>query len=101
MSLRAVDSSVQQPMMQGNTRSEGRYSRWTPNISSIVSNVNKVAIPLVAFLMLSEFTGADAGPLAYTACIEVTCGAGAAVSFPPWLLACLSGCIPLLAAPTP
>ena len=66
-----------------------------------VNNLTKIVVPIIVTIGVLQVAGIDAGPVAYAACCEICTGGGSAIAFPPWLLACLSGCIPLLVAPTP
>jgi hypothetical protein len=66
-----------------------RFARNTAN------NLAKVAIPLIVTAALASIPSADAGPLAYAACIA------ACISSGPLAIACWLGCTPILTAPTP
>ena len=65
-----------------------------------LKNVKKIAIPLIALTGFTMIQAAEAGPLAYAACVTICCG-----TFPPLipvlLPSCATGCAPLLALPTP
>lgn len=74
-----------------------------PTIASpkqIVRNVSRIALPAIALAGMSMLRGAEAGPIAYAACVALCCG-----TFPPLipvlLPSCAAGCAPLLALPTP
>lgn len=62
-----------------------------------MTNVAKVALPAIALVSLAYANSAEAGPIAYAACIA-SCSAG---TFGIGTPACLAGCLPLLMAPTP
>jgi hypothetical protein len=69
-------------------------------LNRVARNINKVALPLAVVAMTAAIPTADAGPLAYAACVTICCG-----TFPPLipvlLPSCAVGCAPALALPTP
>lgn len=67
------------------------------SIPRIFANINKLAIPIFAILALSNISGVEAGPMAYAACTTLCLGFATPIFAP----ACITGCLPALAAPTP
>lgn len=63
----------------------------------MLTNVVKIALPAIALAGLAYAYSAEAGPIAYAACIA-SCSVG---TFGIGTPACLAGCLPLLMAPTP
>lgn len=72
-----------------------------PSIRQVTYNLQKInqvaAVPLVALVGLEMISGAEGGPLAYSACV-LTCSA---VTLFKGLEPCLALCGPLLNAPIP
>jgi hypothetical protein len=95
MTIKAINGQAQQLVNQ-NTQNMGRYSTWLPRIAS---NVGKLAVPAIALYAMANIPGANAGPATYLACVEA-CFALAGWWFPPAIPVCVTGCLPLLAAPT-
>ena len=60
------------------------------------AKVLKIAFVAIATLTAGNVPKADAGPLAYAACVGGCTGLA-----PPFFTACLEACLPLLAAPGP
>jgi len=75
-------------------KSSGRY---TNDISQITKNINKLALPIIAIVALSNLSRADASGLAYGLCVA-TCTAFAT---PLLLPACLVGCTATVLIPLP
>lgn len=80
--------------------SVGQSTSWPalnagPLVVNIVKNINKVAVPAIALFAMANMTIADAGPLAYAACIIACTGTGPAAPF------CWGCCLAALAIPGP
>lgn len=95
MSTTAVNQSNQQSIVSQET-TEYRYSSILPRVAY---NVSRIAVPAIALFAMSSITGVEAGPVAFGECCQACMFFVPA--FPPNILACLSGCFPLLIAPTP
>ena len=77
------------------TQSLNTYQLATPK--QMTKNLLKIALPAIAIVGLAYASTAHAGPLAYAACVaECT-----ALTLGGFLPLCLTGCGPLLMAPTP
>jgi len=103
MAIKSIGQSQNEVMLsqewvsQNNPkRTQEKYSTLVPNAAK---NISKMAIPTIALYALSSISGASALPPCYVACVGVCTGGGTAIVFPPAVLACLSGCIPLMACP--
>lgn len=64
---------------------------------NILKKITTIAVPAIVMLGMQQAATAEAGPLAYAACVA-ECTAATLGSFLP---ACLAACTPFLAAPTP
>lgn len=75
------------------------------NSRQIVNNLTKIALPIIAFVAAEQIRSADAGPVAYTACVVAETFTLMAATFgacgPACAAAAAAHCLPLLAAPTP
>lgn len=76
------------------SRSVGRFS---VNPTHILGNIKKISYLCVGIFAASNLELAQAGPVAYAACLAI-CSALTAGGFLP---ACAAACAPALAAPTP
>ena len=94
MSVSSVTRRTQQPFVQ-HTRQEGKFSRWMPSLPGL-PNINKVALPLITILLVSNLPIADGGPLEYAACCL-----GCSVLTGPAAITCLYWCMPLIFLPGP
>lgn len=65
--------------------------------TEIASRITTIALPAFVLLSLSSPSQAQAGPLAYLACV----GECAALTLGGFLPLCAAACAPLMAAPTP
>ncbi|MCB0748750.1 MAG: hypothetical protein KDC90_14915 [Ignavibacteriae bacterium] len=95
MSITALSQSNQQTIASQQTV-EHRYSSILPRIAY---NVSRLAVPAIALFAMSNIPGAEAGPIAFAECCQACMFY--IPSFPPTILACITGCSPLLIAPTP
>ena len=88
---------------QVRTSSEGYVSKLQsilPSGGQLLRNINKIALPAIALAALGLIQGANAGPIAYAACVTLCCGTFLPL-IPVLLPACASGCAPVLLLPTP
>ena len=67
------------------------------NLENMIKKLTFVAVPTIFFVGLQSLEFADAGPVAYAACVT-TCLGATWGAFAP---ACLMACAPVLTAPTP
>lgn len=74
--------------------SQGRFSSHFNFVN--INAIGKLALGAFALYALSNIPGASAGPVLYGQCV-LAC----TTVFPPFIPACILGCLPLLAAPTP
>lgn len=95
MSITAVNQSNQQSIVSQKI-TECKYSSILPRVAY---NVSRLVVPAIALFAMSSIPGAEAGPIAFGECCQVCMFF--VTAFPPATLACLSGCFPLLIAPTP
>lgn len=72
-------------------------TKYSVSTLDVMSNLSKVAIPIIAILALSNLSVADAGPMAYGVCTTVCLTLASPLAAP----FCIGGCLPALAAPTP
>lgn len=73
-------------------------------IKNMAKNVQKVAIPVFVLYCASNMPQAEAGPVAYGACLTACLAAGAIATGPAMCClacCCAEACTPLLVAPTP
>lgn len=92
MLIREINDSIQRFLP--NSPLSGKYSLSLPQIAS---NLNKFALPIIAFYAFSSAQTAMAGPLEYSACVIACTLFGMAATFP----ACAAACLLLLPLPTP
>lgn len=67
------------------------------NPHEIINRLTRIAVPVLTIAGVSIAQQANAGPVAYMACMN-TCIAATLGGFAPL---CIAGCIPFLTAPTP
>ena len=89
MNTSSIDQSVQQLNLPETS------TKFSISIPTILSNINKIAIPAILLVGLSYIQAAEAGPIAYAACMAA-CGTTG-----PFVAACWVGCVPLLTMPGP
>lgn len=67
-----------------------------PTKEVVAKSAATMFVTAVAVEALSSLGGAEAGPIAYNACIAACAGL-----FPPAVPICVQACLPLFFAPTP
>ena len=77
--------------------SDVKSGRFSLNLPGIARNLNKVALPIIALFAFSQAPTANAGPIAYGACVALCSVVTSFVGVP----VCVVECLPLLGAPTP
>jgi len=91
MELNTINQSIRQYIPTQETVAE-KFSTMIPNATR---NLTKIAVPTVIMLGISLVEGAEAGPLAYSACVLGCATAGPAAPF------CWTCCLAALFAPGP
>ncbi|MDP1609221.1 MAG: hypothetical protein Q8L98_07915 [Chlamydiales bacterium] len=82
-----------------NQRQEESY-RFSGLLPGIARNISKFAIPIIAIAAMSNIPGADAGPLAYSACV-IGCIPVISGLAGPASAACMMWCAALIPLPGP